>query len=169
MFFFLVIPAIFDLIGTALGMMGLVSVNVSLYQLLKCSVIIFVALAKNIVLGIHLEKHLWVGVSIIFVAVAIAASSSFFMKTEDANGSADSSAVFGMSLIVLSCVVQSLQYVFEEKVMGDEDMCVPPLLVIGMEGNWLYFDSESKMAQRILGVNHVCNRGSSYRWNRSWA
>ena len=138
MFFFLIIPAFFDFCGTALCMVGLVSVNVSLYQLLKCSVIIFVALAKRLVLGVHLQKHLWVGVSLITVAVSIAASSSFFVTDDhaDQSGQKKQSPVVGMLLILLSCVVQSLQYVFEEKVMGEGEITVPPLVVIGMEGFW---------------------------------
>jgi len=46
--------------------------------------------------------------------------------------------------IVLSCLVQGTQYVFEEKLMHVDD--VPPLVVVGMEvrnrreeGEWYYY------------------------------
>lgn len=138
MFFFLIIPAGFDFLATAICMVGLVSVSVSLYQLLKCSVIIFVALAKRLVLGVHLQRHLWVGVALITVAVSVAASSSFFVTndTDASSRQSKQSPVAGMLLILSSCVVQALQYVFEEKVMGEGDITVPPLVVIGMEGFW---------------------------------
>ena len=44
-------------------------------------------------------------------------------------------ALFGVVLILLGALVQSLQYAFEEKVMS-ADVGAPPLLVIGMEGFW---------------------------------
>lgn len=40
----------------------------------------------------------------------------------------------GVFLILLSCVVQGSQYVFEEKLMTEENAA--PLLVVGMEGVW---------------------------------
>ena len=40
----------------------------------------------------------------------------------------------GVILILLSCVVQGSQYVFEEKLMTEENAA--PLLVVGMEGVW---------------------------------
>ena len=39
-FFLLMIPALFDLVGTALAKCGLLFVNVSVYQLVRCSVIV---------------------------------------------------------------------------------------------------------------------------------
>ena len=39
-FFLLMIPAVFDLVGTALAKCGLLFVNVSVYQLVRCSVIV---------------------------------------------------------------------------------------------------------------------------------
>ncbi len=49
--------------------------------------------------------------------------------------SQSSEALYGVLLILLGAVVQSLQYAFEEKVMS-MDVGAPPLLLIGMEGFW---------------------------------
>ena len=47
LYFFLAVPAIFDVGATMLCMMGLVYIDVSIYQLLRGSGIIFVALMKQ--------------------------------------------------------------------------------------------------------------------------
>ena len=47
MYFVLIIPALFDLVATALCMYGLLYVNVSIYQMLRGAAIIFVALLKQ--------------------------------------------------------------------------------------------------------------------------
>ena len=57
MYFFLAIPAIFDLAATALCMMGLQYLDVSIYQMLRGSGIIFVALMKQHVLKEHLVRY----------------------------------------------------------------------------------------------------------------
>jgi multidrug transporter EmrE-like cation transporter len=58
MYFFLAIPAIFDLAATALCMMGLQYLDVSVYQMLRGSGIIFVALMKQHVLKEHLVSSI---------------------------------------------------------------------------------------------------------------
>jgi hypothetical protein len=50
MYFFLAIPALFDLGATALCSMGLVYLDVSIYQMLRGSGIIFVAMMKHHIL-----------------------------------------------------------------------------------------------------------------------
>jgi len=46
MYFFLAIPSLFDTISTLLAMMGLRYIDVSIYQMLRGSAIVFVALMK---------------------------------------------------------------------------------------------------------------------------
>jgi hypothetical protein len=38
--------------------------------------------------------------------------------------------------MLLGTLVQSMQFVFEEKVMVNDEIKVPPLLLFGMEGVW---------------------------------
>jgi hypothetical protein len=58
MYFFLAIPSIFDLAATVLCMMGLRYLDVSVYQLLRGSGIIFVAIMKQFVrLSISLRRY----------------------------------------------------------------------------------------------------------------
>lgn len=59
MYYILFFPAMFDLVATALCMYGLLYVNVSIYQMLRGSAIIFVAILKQFALGDKLYKFQW--------------------------------------------------------------------------------------------------------------
>jgi len=145
MYFFLAIPALFDLIATALCMMGLRYIPVSMYQLLRGSAIIFVAIMKNSLLGDKLHSFQWVGIVWNGVSVLLVGSTAILAGGHDGDSEgaasdgdsnvSDSKALLGVALVLLGAFVQALQYVFEEKVMS-MDIPAPPLLLIGMEGFW---------------------------------
>ncbi|KAF0685703.1 Aste57867_22450 [Aphanomyces stellatus] len=133
-YFILALPAAFDLIGTYLANLGLLYVTVSVFQLMKCTVIIFVAILKVLVLGDHLKRYMWIGIGM-NTAAALMVGFSSFQDTEEQLNNNDNPGL-GIAMIVLSCFVQSAQYVFEEKLMGDGIDTAPPLIVVGMEGLW---------------------------------
>lgn len=60
----LLVPTVLDLAATALSTAGLVYTTVSVYQLIRCSVLIVTALLKAAVLGQRLTKYMWYGVGI---------------------------------------------------------------------------------------------------------
>jgi len=137
MYFFLVIPSIFDLAATALCMMGLRYLDVSIYQLLRGSGIIFVALMKQHVLGDSLYKFQWFGVCWNVISVILVGSTAILNSGENGQSNAEpGEALLGIVLVMLGAFVQALQFVFEEKVMTMDEVSVPPLLLIGMEGFW---------------------------------
>jgi hypothetical protein len=146
MYFFLAIPSIFDLAATALCMMGLRYLDVSIYQLLRGSGIIFVALMKQNVLGDRLYNFQWVGVGwnvvSVFLVGATAILNSAASDPNDVTASMSAAqygggeALLGVLLVMAGAFVQALQFVFEEKVMSMDDASAPPLLLIGMEGLW---------------------------------
>lgn len=137
MYFFLAIPSIFDLAATALCMMGLRYLDVSIYQLLRGSGIIFVALMKQHVLGDNLYKFQWFGVFWNVVSVILVGSTAILNSGENSQSNAEpGEALLGIVLVMLGAFVQALQFVFEEKVMTMDEIAVPPLLLIGMEGLW---------------------------------
>lgn len=142
MYYFLAIPALFDLGATALCMMGLRYIPVSIYQLLRGSGIIFVAIMKQSILGDKLHNFQWVGIFWNVISVFMVGSTAILAEggsgddselTDD--GESNSNALFGVCMVLLGAFVQALQYVFEEKVMA-MDIPAPPLLLIGMEGFW---------------------------------
>lgn len=146
MYFFLAIPSIFDLGATVLCMMGLQYLDVSIYQLLRGSGIIFVALMKQHVLKDKLYNFQWLGVVYNVVSVFLVGATAIlnegntdidteFDEDDDSGGKTTSRALLGVLLVMAGAAVQAMQLVFEEKVMT-MDIPAPPLLLIGMEGFW---------------------------------
>eukprot|EP00591_Stephanopyxis_turris_P013569 CAMPEP_0195513174 /NCGR_PEP_ID=MMETSP0794_2-20130614/4886_1 /TAXON_ID=515487 /ORGANISM="Stephanopyxis turris, Strain CCMP 815" /LENGTH=454 /DNA_ID=CAMNT_0040641113 /DNA_START=188 /DNA_END=1553 /DNA_ORIENTATION=+ len=135
MYFFLAIPAVFDLAATTLCMCGLTYLDVSIYQMLRGSGIIFVALMKQHVLGHVQTKFQWVGVGWNVMSVVLVGITAMLSSSESNEDDQGNNAILGVSLVMLGAFVQALQFVFEEKVMT-MDIPAPPLLLIGMEGVW---------------------------------
>jgi len=125
----LIIPACFDLLGTILSGIGLLYTTVSVFQLVRCTVIIITAFLKVVVLKEKLQGYMLKGVLINTIAMILVSSTTFFQPSEDGRDSR-----IGILFILLSCIVQGSQYVFEEKVMSSQS--APPLIVVGMEGFW---------------------------------
>ena len=89
LFFLLLVPACFDLLGTALAKVGLMYCDVSTYQLVRCTVIVFTALAKTC-MGQHLPRHVWAGVGLIMTAMIFVSTSSLLQAADDATQEATS-------------------------------------------------------------------------------
>ena len=131
-YFLLAVPACFDTLGTILAKIGLLYTTVSIFQLVRASLLIFTALAKWWI-GDHITKYMWAGIALNTAAMLLVSSTTFFMPASLANRSGRSPLV-GVLWVLGSCALQGIQYVFEEKVMRVEGP--PPLLVVGMEGIW---------------------------------
>jgi len=131
----LAVPALFDLLATALMTAGLLSVDASVWQLLRGSAIILVAVMKHFVLLDHLTRAQWMGVLIITVATALVGASSLLGGKEDKAETSvpTGSPLVGVALTLGGVAMTALQYVYEEKVMSG-DVQAPPWLLIGMEG-----------------------------------
>jgi len=135
MYFLLIIPSLFDLAATALCMLGLMHVEVSIYQMLRGSAIIFVAILKHFVLRDRLRSFMWIGVFWNCVSIFLVGMTAMFGGDPEGDASSGKRPAYGVCLIMAGAFVQSLQYAFEEKVMSME-VSAPPLLLIGMEGLW---------------------------------
>jgi len=93
---------------------------------MRGTVIIISALLKCFVLHHRLHRHMWFGIWIITLAMAIVASSSLFQPAPGTTAAQTDDAKFGLMLVVLGCLAQGVQYVFEEKVMKVDN--APPLV-----------------------------------------
>lgn len=127
----------------------------------------FVAILKQFVLKDVLKRYQWVGIllnclSIVlvgFTAMMIEASSSaaaVAAGTASEAGS-ESTAFLGVVLILLGALVQSLQYVFEEKVMSaaEDDPNVaptPPLLLVSVSVFVVLAEVKSLMRLVLLAL-----------------
>mmetsp|Transcript_12649 Transcript_12649/g.21379 ORF Transcript_12649/g.21379 Transcript_12649/m.21379 type:complete len:366 (+) Transcript_12649:419-1516(+) len=133
-------PSVFDMVATAMCMFGLVDVSVSLYQMLRGgSSIAFTSLMKHFFLpGDGLQLQNWVGVAFclvsIFLCSAVAGGDPSSPSSPSTPATSNAPLV-GVCLILGGGVVQSMQYVFEERIMSD-DVGLAPLLVVALEGLW---------------------------------
>jgi drug/metabolite transporter (DMT)-like permease len=138
----LAIPSICDLLCTLLLLVAQLYITASLWQMMRGSIIIITALLKSFALNHRLRIHMWLGVSIITIAMILVASTAFFGgNTDSVSEEGEHVKVtegkdprVGVMLVVVGCLAQGVQYVFEEKVMNVNN--APPLVVIGCEGLW---------------------------------
>ena len=112
----------------------------------------FVAILKQFVLKDVLKRYQWVGIVLNCLSIVLVGFTA--MMIEASNAAADEaagtiavgsggSAFLGVVLILLGALVQSLQYVFEEKVMsaGEDDPNMaptPPLLLVSAIFTFLF-------------------------------
>lgn len=141
MYFIIAIPTFLDIGATALSVAGLFYLDVSFYQMISNSNIVFVALIKHHVLKNYLHKFQWVGIFWIVVSVFIGGSSALLVSGMSSNVTADDGSVsvtdtlIGVFLVIAGTILYAILFVFEEKLMK-LDVPVPPLLLIGIEGLW---------------------------------
>eukprot|EP00965_Chrysotila_dentata_P087365 2884462-Pleurochrysis_carterae.AAC.6 len=112
MLFTLGVPALFDLSSVLLMMIGLMEINSSMWMLLRGGGIVFVALMKQYVLGDNLSAQMWVGVATIALAVVLVGSAGFLESSNTVMGNVP----YGVAMTIAGTFMQSLQYVYEEKV-----------------------------------------------------
>lgn len=129
----LLVPSLFDLVCTVLGMCGLMFVNVSIYQMMRGGAIVFVAVLKEFFLGDKLKRYHWVGIFWNVVSIVLVGATAVLQPA--ASASTSSNSILGIAMILLAALMGALQYAFEEKVMT-MDITAPPLFVIGVEGFW---------------------------------
>jgi drug/metabolite transporter (DMT)-like permease len=130
----LVVPSLCDLLCTLLLLVAQLYITASLWQMMRGSIVVITSLLKSFVLKHKLKLYMWTGVGIITIAMLIAASTSFMDNPDKSAAAASKDPRIGIMLVVLGCIAQGVQYVFEEKVMSVDN--VPPLVVIGCEGIW---------------------------------
>lgn len=117
----------------------------------------FVAILKQFVLKDILKRYMWVGIALNCLSIVLVGFTAMMMEAsgsapaESAEGGAGGAPVeggtgtafLGVILILLGALVQSLQYVFEEKVMSahEDDPNVaptPPLLLVSTDAYLIY-------------------------------
>ncbi|CAE7877889.1 SLC35F6 [Symbiodinium sp. KB8] len=130
------LPAMGDLVGSILSFTGLVYISNSTAQMLGSSIIIMVAVNSYIFLGRRYNSIQYAGMFIVLSSLLIVGYAAD-MAARDKHpqgqpGASASEQAFGMFLCVLARVVNSIQFVLEEKVMGESGL--HPFEVTGTEG-----------------------------------
>ena len=131
------VPAILDLVATALCFVGILYNSASVFQMLRGSMIIFSAILSGLFLNKKLHAYHWVGVALCCFAIVVVGFSNMMASSgSEATASTvpKSQVIFGMALIVIGQVIQASQVVLEEKLL--RGYSIEPFQIVGMEGVW---------------------------------
>ena len=135
----LAIPSICDLSCTTLLNIGLIYVPVSIYQMTRGSVVLFVAVLSVIFLRRKISKLHWIALLVITLGVGIVglSGSQSKSKTETVDSSSSSTlsaglVVFGILLIISATSLQGVQFVVEEHILAKQPII--PLQLVYIEG-----------------------------------
>lgn len=123
----LAIPAFFDFCGSTLMFLGLALSAPSIYQMIRGSIIIVVAVYSRIFLGRRLYRHQVAGVVLTVIGVTVVGVASVFHEASSAR-----SPLLGVVLLLIAQLFTGGQFVIEEKFLSDSKM--HPLQVVGIEG-----------------------------------
>ncbi len=134
------IPATFDLCGTTLMNIGLMYTPVSIYQMTRGALILFVAVFSVIFLKSRISRIEWGSLFIVTLGVTLVGLAGSRSSGGEASGDADSGSknvsailvVVGMFLILLAQVFTASQFVIEEHIMTKYKII--PLKLVGYEG-----------------------------------
>ncbi|KDN44140.1 hypothetical protein K437DRAFT_214889, partial [Tilletiaria anomala UBC 951] len=133
-------PALCDIIGTSLMNVGLLFTPVSIYQMTRGALVLWVGVFSVIFLRRHLFLFQWVCLAMVMLGVSIVGLSGTLISssTSDAPSRPDddlppaTQAILGVLLILFAQIFTATQFVLEEKIMSK--YTVEPLLAVGYEG-----------------------------------
>jgi len=125
------LPTLFDVIGTVLNNIGLILTSVSVYQMLRGSVVLFTSLASRLLLKTRfttkqLQGLVMVAIGVCFIGMA---NTAFSDKPYDPHYAPW--PALGNVLILISQALMAGLFVSEETVMKAEK--VPPMQMLGWE------------------------------------
>lgn len=128
----LAIPSICDLVGTTLLNIGLVYTPVSIYQMTRGAIVLFVAILSVLFLKRKITTLEWISLIIVSLGVAIVGYSGSRTAPSSQTDEASALVVLGISLIVIAVSLQALQFVFEEHILSQKS--IVPLKLVYIEG-----------------------------------
>lgn len=135
----LAIPATCDICGTTLMNIGLLAVPVSIYQMVRGAIVLFVGSFSIIFLKRTLTRKQWIGLLSVTAGVSVVGLSAVGggegkESTNELSGLTGFSweSLVGVLLIMLAQVFSASQFVFEEFLL--EKYTMEPLQVVAWEG-----------------------------------
>lgn len=128
------VPAVFDLVASTMMSFGLIYINVSIFQMLRGSMVIFTTILSRLFLkGRRVRRYQLVGVIIAVIGITVVGVAGVLVP--QANQSLGfGKTLFGIILVLIAQVIQGAQTVVEEYLLADLD--TPAMRVVGFEGVW---------------------------------
>jgi len=132
-------PAMCDFLATYMMNVGLLWINASVWQMVRGSIVFFVAMIRLFWLKRPIERYQWFGVFTVMMALCIIGFSCIMNDAGKASvHGADEVTpllkVAGVLLVFLAQLVQATQCVVEEYLLTDLD--ASDMQIVGLEGIW---------------------------------
>ncbi|KZT56690.1 hypothetical protein CALCODRAFT_483817 [Calocera cornea HHB12733] len=182
-------PAFFDICGTTLMNVGLLYTPVSIYQMTRGALVLWVGLFSVLFLRRRLWAYQWValitvmgGVSVVGVAGSLAKEKGIVPQTPEEVGEAVRVAVrwlikvraekdaepatavaVGVLFVLFAQIFSASQFVVEEKIM--ERYSIGPLLAVGLEG--LFGAATTLLAMPVLSL--LSDQSPFFDFPRGWS
>ncbi|ELP85559.1 hypothetical protein EIN_407580 [Entamoeba invadens IP1] len=130
----LVFPALLSFSATYLQNVGLVFIHGSIFQMMRGSVIVFIALLQYFLRKQKLKLHQTIGVVIVVIAVTLVGSSSFLIPSNKNPGAKTHTGhkVLGIGCIIFAQLLNACTNILEEGLLHDAE--IPPSLIVSVEG-----------------------------------
>jgi len=174
------IPAFCDLTGTTLMNVGLLYTPVSIYQMSRGALVLFVGVFSVIFLRRRLWLYQWISLIIVMTGVGLVGFSGSLIKDTiiqklfSLAGSKSSSelagepevtqVLIGVFFILFAQVFTATQFVVEEKIMGR--YAITPLLAVGYEG--LFGTLSVLLFMPILAIPSITAKTPFFDLPRGW-
>lgn len=126
MVFLLAMPTCCDIIGTTLMNIGLLFIPVSVFQMTRGSIVLFVGTLSTIFLKHQISRLKWIGLWTVFAGVFVVGLSTVIQPAKKAvpsssvegDGTTDFKALIGVLMIVAGQLFTASQFVLEEHILG---------------------------------------------------
>ncbi|KAK9376996.1 uncharacterized protein V1513DRAFT_436987 [Lipomyces chichibuensis] len=162
--FGLSIPAFCDICGTTLMNVGLFFTPVSIYQMTRGALVLFVGLFSVIFLGRRLELRQWTSLGVVVLGVFIVGLSGVIYAPDTTPKDALSDdtmrepnsflqVAFGVFIIALAQIFTATQFVYEEHIL--QDYHLDSMRVVGWEGIFGFLLTGLIMIVAYVFVGHT--------------
>jgi drug/metabolite transporter (DMT)-like permease len=140
------IPAVCDLLGTALMSVGLLYLSASVWQMLRGAMIVFSAVFHAFALKRPQRNFLWAGVVIVTLALVVVGFAAVTSNGIGNSGVSSRKGIFSIVLTVGSQFIRAIQVILEDYYVHDVD--ISSYLIVGVKGigfnDWSVFADLSK-------------------------
>ena len=135
------LPATFDIISSTLMNLALLIMPVSIFQMTRGALVLWVGLLSGLFLRRYLPLYQWLSLVLVMLGIVTVGLSSLLVSVNasqiitSAMSTTPNSAIktlLGLMVVFGAQIFSALQFVWEEKLM--EDYLVEPLLIVGLEG-----------------------------------
>lgn len=173
------LPAACDLAGTTLMNVGLLYTPVSIFQMSRGALVLFVGILSVIFLRRRLWLYQWVSLLTVMAGVSLVGYSGSLIKdtakenvslfstgtTSEPNDEPDLTKVLiGVFFIIFAQIFTATQFVIEEKIMAR--WAVAPLVAVGYEG--LFGALTVGLCMPIMAYSSLASQSPFFDLPRGW-